>query len=133
MIRAIKMLIGVLCLAPMTLIAQPAINATTLPVTLFDVQAVSCSSPSSCMAVGYYTVGGVYTYPLSGKFALGRWWVEKVSVPKNAFAANLAQVSCRSASMCIAVGSIEAGNTSPRTLVESWNGKSWTAMTSGSV
>ena len=90
---------------------------------------VSCTAPSSCMAVGV-TAGGT---PESGYFDGTTWTLEPMPRPPHpAQSITLAAVSCAGPSFCLAVGDYSYGvgaRPSPtardRTLAERWNGSSW--------
>lgn len=88
--------------------------------------AVSCVSPSMCIAVG----GNLGPSPETGvAFALHwnghNWSSMRVSSPKGSGFNALACVNARS---CIVVGSISLN----RTLVEQWNGSRWSIVTAPS-
>jgi len=92
---------------------------------------VSCSSTSACQAVGENTDGQP---PDRGTAIAERWnptaWAtESVPAPAGAIEAHLAGVSCRSASDCLAAGFTFTPGSSPfATLLEHWNGTSWTVL-----
>ena len=95
---------------------------------------VSCSSPTSCFAVGY----SIY---FSYRTVIERWDGKKwtlvpspnVSTAKSA-ESTLAGVSCTSATSCIAVGRTSSGTSNQpgtfRTLAERWNGSAWSIVPS---
>ena len=94
---------------------------------------VSCTSATSCVAVGSY-----YQDALTARLTLieswdGRTW-SVVPSPNVTPASELAAVSCTSATLCVAVGSSGAGhgNSWPtdNSLVESWNGTVWSVVPS---
>ena len=93
-------------------------------------QDVSCVSSISCMAVGIVEVG----HNLSPIKTLTERWNGKVwSVipspnPAHARNSQLLRVSCTSAINCFAVGSAAGARSSTSTLVERWNGKSWSIV-----
>ena len=99
-----------------------------------DLTGVSCSSATSCFAVGAGTATtgrplGLtsFTERWNGK----TWAAVKVSWPKGTSNSNLVGVSCRSATSCLTVGYVDinandGGNTG-RAAAASWNGKTWTA------
>ena len=86
---------------------------------------VSCTSARSCIAVGgYETASGAYT--LAEHWNGTKWYVQHTPNPSGVKNSNLEAVSCTSARSCVAVGSYaNAGDTVGFTLVESWNGTSW--------
>jgi hypothetical protein len=93
-------------------------------------QGVSCTSPSSCVAVGYYSNGT--TYQTLIETWNGTAWSSASSPNTSITQSNLLQgVSCTSPSSCVAVGSYstaptqESNETLSQTLVETWNGTAW--------
>jgi hypothetical protein len=96
-------------------------------------QDVSCASATACMAVGdrYYSSdgsSGVYT-TLAESWNGTSWSVVNSPSPSD----NLNQlnsVSCVSPVACTAVGYVSTLSGGYRTLIESWNGTSWTAVPS---
>ena len=100
---------------------RPASSANAL-------QGVSCASASSCTAVGY---SGYRT--LVESWDGTRWSVVPSPNERPASSANALQgVSCASASSCTAVGYYNRGGvpSTSRTLVESWDGTSWSIVAS---
>jgi hypothetical protein len=93
-----------------------------------DLNAVSCTSTTFCMAVGSFWNGTV-TQNWTEKWNGPRW--AKVTVPDTSSteANRLYGVSCTSATCCLAVGLVSTG-TESLTLAEKWNGSSWTVVTS---
>ncbi len=102
----------------------------------FWLDAVSCASASACSAVGYVeTKPG--TVPEFVNFAEqwnGTTW-SVVPTPNPGGINGLSGVSCISASDCIAVGgtagyTLTGGATNRQTLIEQWNGTTWTVVPS---
>ena len=89
-----------------------------------NLNGVSCSSSTSCMAVGSYSKnhkGDTLVESWNGKL----WkFVPSPSIPEVSFDP-LAGVSCVSSSRCVAVGNANMS------LVEVWNGKTWSVESSG--
>jgi hypothetical protein len=91
---------------------------------------VSCVSTTSCTAVGLYDTSGnrPHELPVTEHWNGANWTVQHVPLPAGVTAGSLSAVSCRSATACIAVGSIatpnQPSNTQP--IAEQWNGTSWT-------
>ena len=85
---------------------------------------VSCHRASSCQAVGYYQ-NSVTTQTLIESWNGTTWSI--VPSPNNGTAGNfLLSVSCRSANSCQAVGQYaDASVGQYQTLVESWDGTTW--------
>jgi hypothetical protein len=89
--------------------------------------AVSCTSSSSCIAVGSLTNRAGFPAPgtLAERWDGERWRVVPMpSMPGSA----LNGVSCSSRSACTAVGSQGDPPGPPRTLAERWDGSTWTVQ-----
>ncbi|HMK97924.1 MAG TPA: hypothetical protein VK425_10285, partial [Acidimicrobiales bacterium] len=96
-------------------------------------EAVSCASPSSCMAVGTYEYS---TGTDMVSTLVERWDGEAWSVmtspgrgpsPSGDFTNALLSVSCPFSAHCVAVGSYEPGSgATEKGLVVVWSGSSWT-------
>jgi RHS repeat-associated protein len=93
------------------------------PASLRD---VSCVAWDSCVAVGYYTVGG-QTRMFAARWNGVSWSVEPVANPPGSGYATLNSVSCGAVSSCTAVGSHRTTPTSGvvQPLILRWNGISW--------
>ena len=99
---------------------------------------VSCTSTSSCTAVGYHVPtspvipGGIHAVTLVESWNGTSWSV--VPSPNEGTASNnLFDISCVSPTSCVAVGSQYEGKKRKRvshTLIESWNGISWSVVPS---
>ena len=102
-----------------------------------DLSHVSCSSTASCVAVGSYSVGA------AGKSLVEQWnghtWSIMTSPnPTRATSTALNGVSCPTPADCFAVGvfsrEVSRGalgvGVAEKTLVERWNGRTWSIMTS---
>jgi hypothetical protein len=89
---------------------------------------VSCSSVTSCTAVGNTTVGNGTHLSLAEHWNGKTWAVQATPpAPSDATSPQLDAVSCPSASSCTAVGEF----TGPGYLVllaDHWNGKTWTVQ-----
>ncbi|HEX9032603.1 MAG TPA: hypothetical protein VF834_12215 [Streptosporangiaceae bacterium] len=91
-----------------------------------QVQAVSCPSATSCMAVGYYLDSAGLTVPLAETWNGTSWQQQTVPSPAGGRSPGLDGVSCISASFCEAVGiTDEPGYTDSTAFAETWNGSSW--------
>jgi hypothetical protein len=85
---------------------------------------VSCSSPRSCSAIGWYFMSG-HELPLVERWNGHRWSVQRAAIPTGASFSQLNGVACASPNACTAVGNYSsAGGDSPM-LVERWNGGRW--------
>ncbi len=93
-----------------------------------DLNAVSCISASQCWAVGNYSNGT--TYQTLILLWNGSSWA-RVSSPNTSTTQfnELKGVTCPSASQCWAAGDYSNGTTY-QTLIEQWNGSSWSIVSS---
>jgi hypothetical protein len=100
-----------------------------------ELDAVSCASAWSCMAVGdHYASSAQGT--LVERWNGTAWAIQKAPSPGGVFGSYLDGVSCTSASACTAVGYYYNGGVSPLALAERWNGTAWAIQptpTPGSV
>lgn len=86
-------------------------------------QAVSCPSPSECIAVGQ---AGTSALAIGWN---GRRWRVQLAPVRSRGMSVLNGVSCTSAASCIAVGYREQNPSAPtRALVERWNGAVWSTV-----
>jgi hypothetical protein len=90
---------------------------------------VTCASSSECWAVGFYDTGSAY------QTLIERWngisWTIVASPNTSATQENrLFGVTCASASDCWAVGRYVLPSGYAQTLIERWDGTSWTIVTS---
>jgi hypothetical protein len=90
-----------------------------------ELQSVTCSSTSSCVAVGNVTNAARTDETLSEQWSAGKW--KTVATPRVAAVhyRNLFGVSCSSASSCVAVGYVQSTNSSYVDLAEGSNGATW--------
>jgi hypothetical protein len=96
-----------------------------------QLESVSCSSESSCMATGTFTAGGSEWTPFATRLSAGSWSVVAMPQPSTG-PASLGEISCASASHCVVAGDFGSGTWPPKrqTLVEVWNGASWSIQSS---
>jgi hypothetical protein len=93
----------------------------------------TCTSATNCWAVGYYNSGG------PTKTLIERWngtaWAIVSSPNATALDYNiLGSVACVSSSDCYAVGYyLQASPEAERTLIEHWNGSTWSIVTSANT
>lgn len=92
---------------------------------------VACTSAGTlCKAVGYYTTSGNVQRTLVESWD-GTSWTVDASPNVGASTNWLTSVSCLSTTWCEAVGFSQSTSSSPqRTLVENWNGTTWTVHAS---
>ncbi len=105
-------------------VARPAAAVASSQLT-----GVACPDSSNCFAVGFFSVSG------SGidKTLIERWNGKTWSVvpspnPAGAKFARLLGVACQSASSCFAVGTQFPTTGSGKTLIERWNGTTWSIV-----
>ena len=91
----------------------------------------SCTSAAFCMAVGGNDVGS-YDQTLIEQWNGSTWTVVPSADASPTVNEYLEGVSCVTTTFCVAVGSSETGG-SDRTLVETWNGTSWSIAASPDV
>jgi hypothetical protein len=87
---------------------------------------ISCTSATSCMAVGNYKNSIGKTTVLADYWNGTSWSLKEAKEPTGAEASELLGVSCTSSEYCVAVGVFTNGSEVRRTLAENWNGKEWT-------
>jgi len=128
----------VISAAPTAGAAAPSWQSRTLPWTTAGpvqgtVAGVSCASPIACVAVGTALLPGATAN--TGAFVAtlhgGRWAQGLLPLPAGAPSAELSGVSCASATYCVAVGSygvMTAGTTVAHSLVEKFDGSTWTPL-----
>ncbi len=96
-----------------------------------ELQGVSCTSASSCVAVGYYQVKGGRQQTLVATLADGAWTI--TASPNRGTGNNqLDSVSCPQAGTCVAVGYYQGAgsqSTTSRTLAEELFDGTWTLTT----
>ena len=85
---------------------------------------ISCSGATSCQAVG---VRGASTFAMRWNGAF--WATVTTANPPGATASRLSGVKCAAVTSCIAVGSSDTATTT-KTLIERWNGTTWSIVTS---
>jgi len=103
---------------------------TPLGASTSGLSAVSCSSTTTCTAVGGYTGGANTGLPLAERWEGSRWVVQTTSDVAGATLSSLNGVSCPSAATCTAVGSYAGRSGIDVTLAERWseNGGGWVIM-----
>jgi hypothetical protein len=91
--------------------------------SIWSFGAVSCASPTTCIAVGSSDnlSNGLLAESRSGT----TWTIQSLPDPGGG---NLTSISCTTASACTAVGEYKSGGNT-LTLAERWNGTSWSVQT----
>ena len=92
--------------------------------TATTLDGVSCTSPSSCTAVGSYTDAG-HSEALIESWNGKAWRAQPTPLPGGTSASNLSGISCTSSMACTAVGSYTNREGASQALLEGWNGSSW--------
>jgi len=93
-----------------------------------NLTSVSCTSASACMAVGSL-LGVTYNQTLIEQWNGATWSIVTSPNTSATHGNDLNGVSCISASNCTAVGTYDNG-TAEQTLIEQWNGATWSIVTS---
>ncbi len=111
-----------------SLVASPNTSITQENV----LRSVTCASASACWAVGYFNAGSAY------QTLIARWngtaWSITTSPNTLALQTNiLNDVTCTSATDCWAVGYYRSSLAVNQTLVQRWNGSSWSIVTSANT
>ena len=102
--------------------------------TYVSLTSVSCSSPTNCTAGGYSeaTPGGARTAVVE-RMVGTTWTLQALATPPGATATSLEGVACATAKVCTAVGSFVDSSSVTETLVEQWNGTTWSVTSSPDV
>ncbi|MDQ1448378.1 MAG: hypothetical protein QOC79_1349, partial [Actinomycetota bacterium] len=91
---------------------------------------VSCPSADRCFAVGSYDREGTAAKTLIERWNGTRWSVVPSPNPVGASDSVLNGVSCLTTTSCFAVGKYADSSSLGKTLVEQWNGSTWSIVTS---
>jgi len=106
----------------------PSPNPSGSPFPFSQLNAVSCTGPTACTAVGD-SYDGTAAQTLV-EFRNGSTWsIVPSPNPSGSLSNDLNGVSCTGPTACTAVGQSHDG-TAVQTLVESWNGSTWTIVPS---
>ena len=84
---------------------------------------VSCPTAATCFAVGQ-SAGNAFAERWNGK----AWATVATPKPSGTTGSGLNGVSCPSATSCFAVGQFKDASGPQKTLIEHWNGSSWTVV-----
>ena len=105
------------------------------PGTLYDsLNGISCPSSLSCVAVGNYLTAADSLQTLVESWNGSIWSVVASPDTTTAKSNTLNGVSCATATACTAVGAAYAsGGSAYQTLAESWNGASWSIVSTPDV
>jgi hypothetical protein len=99
--------------------------------TFTHLNAVSCATPSSCEAGGFFElqVTSNDQKALAEGWDGKAWQLQHAAAPRGATFNQLSGVSCVSASFCEAVGTHFDSSGNEVNLAETWNGQSWVIQT----
>jgi hypothetical protein len=92
-----------------------------------ELTGVSCTSSTDCVAVGY---AGSTSQTLVETWDGTAWSITPSPNQGTAVTNQLLGVSCASSSDCVAVGTYQSGSITSATLVESWDGSTWSIVPS---
>lgn len=101
---------------------QPAPNPAAATDSFLS--AVSCASPSDCIAVGYSRDAANHKSTLTERWNGRSWAIQSTPNATGAADAVLRGVSCSAPGACTAVGASSTGLTS-QAFIERWNGTAW--------
>jgi hypothetical protein len=87
---------------------------------------VSCTSPSTCIAVGYeQSSANIPRRPIADTWSNGQWSVSPISMPPGAKEAGFEGVSCSSSSECTAVGLSVTSSGADSPFISRWTAGTW--------
>jgi hypothetical protein len=104
------------------------VSPTPAPGSFVDLRSVSCTSSTSCQAVGSTLSAGFNFQGLVLRWN-GTAWADTTVTAPPPDTGTLSGVSCVSAASCFAVGGHSGANTH-RTWVTRWNGTTWSTVAS---
>jgi hypothetical protein len=93
---------------------------------------VSCVSLTACVTVGVYRDPDEVEKPLVEVWDGSAWTMGALPWPEGAKAARLSDVSCASATECVAIGRSQSAAGTVRALVMRWDGTGWDVETTPS-
>ena len=96
----------------------------------FGLEAASCASAQTCVAMGFLTEPTGVQAPLSVHWNGRRWQLARVVVPQDDSQAFMGDVSCGRKGACFAVGGLVNAVGESATLVERWRGSRWSVQPS---
>jgi len=94
-----------------------------------ELNGVSCTSATACTAVGDIPLGFGTQRSFAERLNGTSWSLQTTPNPTGAAGRVLSGVSCRSATLCIAVGYSTDASGTTTTLADRWNGSSWSLLT----
>jgi hypothetical protein len=90
-----------------------------------SLSAVSCSTSTACITVGYYVNSSGASVTLAEGWNGTAWAIQPTPVPAGLRQGSLGAVSCTTSTACIAVGQYSTSSGVSVTLAEGWNGTAW--------
>ncbi len=96
---------------------------------LTELDGVSCSSSTACMAVGYYENSSGAYRSLTETWNGAVWAIQSTPEPSGAPNSLLAGVACTASNACTAVGYYENSSAVEKPWAARWNGTTWTLQT----
>jgi hypothetical protein len=117
------------------------IQTTPMPASALQgrLVSISCTSLTSCVAVGEYlngavNVGGGHAHqPMADLWNGTTWTSHSIDRPAGAPASYLDAVSCAGPASCTAVGWFTGAAKAQNAMAESWNGTTWALQSSADV
>ena len=108
-------------------------TVSTIPnpsgVISINLNGIACPTTSSCFAVGTYEISTGAQRSVIEHWNGASWAIQTSPTPAGATDWGLNGVACPSAASCFAGGHADTASTA-KSLVEHWNGASWTVQTS---
>jgi hypothetical protein len=89
---------------------------------------VSCASPRTCMATGYYVNAAGNLLGFAERWNGMRWVVQRTPAPAGNHGSGLFAISCPLADYCVAAGLYAARTGRLAPLAELWNGLRWRVL-----
>jgi hypothetical protein len=105
-------------------------SANTSPAQENQLLGVSCPTTTFCVAVGHAKNGSGIDQTLIETFNGSSWSIVPSPNTSSSLFNDLAEVSCTSATFCIAVGSANSPTHFLQTLVETFDGSNWSIVSS---
>jgi len=93
--------------------------------TYVQLVGVSCASPTSCTAAGFFSIVTGIEVMLAERWNAADWAIQRTLYPDHARFVRFAGVSCASPTSCTAVGFFNNVPGIDVTLAERWNGTRW--------
>lgn len=97
--------------------------------TATELDGVDCTTMSSCVAVGRYTVGGGAYWAMAMTWNGTAWSLQTVPAPSGATRSVLLDVACSSSTDCTGVGGYTSSGVQ-KTFAARWDGSSWVHQSS---